>query len=309
MAGLRQLIKNILGVFGLEIRRSRPRISASEASAGSHTTQGNYKVASFGWARANQLFDFINRQLYTRWDIDAENYDVPLDLVEKHQWSLKGFGYSLVIDTVQKLHSNGKQKLRILDVGGSGSGLPRALSEQFADECWLIDDFGIESNDQQTLDWYEPNFRQTLASKNPMVHYVFGRLGGARLPELENGSFDLIYSVSTLEHIPMKMVKAVFDHMLELLAAGGVMVHTIDLGSAKFVGWQKFLMSYFRTRGVSPTIFAINNLNELGSDDPPLLESTEIVYTFWDTHPKKYYQEGTLVLEIHRCDTSCATSQ
>jgi ubiquinone/menaquinone biosynthesis C-methylase UbiE len=301
MKKIRIYIKRMFKLLGFEIKQYHPVVLFDPKLDNEfNDSQGNIKVTSFDWARVNQLFDFNSRQIYNFHSLDAENYDVEPELVEKFRWGLKGYGYSVVVDLVRKLHLNMGKKLKILDVGGGGSALPRVLSQEFGDECWLIDDFGVESKDLITQGWYKEISRETLPLKNPTVHYVFGRLGGSKIKELEPSSFDLIYSISTLEHIPMTSMTAVFNHMLELLKPNGIMLHTIDLSPREFPGWRKFLSDYFKTRGIPPAIFQIKNLNELDEIDPPLLESPEIVYTFWDGQPKKYYPQSALVIELHR---------
>jgi len=298
-------IKRLFSMVGFEIRRVPPVFRLDTIGA-YDTSRGMAEVTSFAWARTNQLLDYVERQVYTRWDLDAKNYNAPTDLQKMCKWGLKGFGYSLVVETVRKLHSYRKETLHVLDVGGGGSGLSRAICEEFSDRCWLVDDFGIESSDEITSSWYKKGVRESLVLNNPMVHYVFGRLGAGRIPELSENSFDLIYSVSTLEHIPMKAMAAVFDHMFDLLGPDGYMVHTIDSTKRRFPEWQIFLANYFKEYGVEPAVFAIGNLDEISDDDPPLLESVEVEYV--QERRRKYSPEGTLVLAIHRSDGSAASS-
>jgi hypothetical protein len=52
----------------------------------------------------------------------------------------------------------------------------------------------------------------------------------------------------------------------------------------------------------------IKNLNEVGDDDPPLLESAENIFSFWNMQPKRYYRQGTLVLEAQRIGSNSASS-
>ena len=298
-------IKRLFSMAGYEIRRISP-VFHPDTSGAYVTSRGTVEVTSFAWARTNQLLDYIERQVYTRWDLDAKNYNVPTTLLEKSKWGLKGFGYSLVVETVKKLHSDGKDTLRVLDVGGGGSGLPIVICEEFSDHCWLVDDFGIESSDKATASWYAKGLRESLAAKNPMIHYVFGRLGGGRIPELSGNSFDLIYSVSTLEHIPMVEMASVFDHMFDVLGPNGYMVHAIDITKLQLSEWQIFLANYFKEYGVEPAVFAIRNLDEISDEDPPLLESVEVEYLL--QRQRKFSRIGTLVLAIHRFHGSAASS-
>jgi 2-polyprenyl-3-methyl-5-hydroxy-6-metoxy-1,4-benzoquinol methylase len=300
MKAIKHSIQRIFNFFGFDIKRRAPSPASSRRSNNKFDlSQGNFKVTSFGWAKANQLLDFNRRQVYNFHHLDAENYGTDAELVERQKWGLKGYGYSTVMELVQKMHLQAGDPLKILDVGGGGSALPRVLSEQFGVEAWLIDDFGIESNEEKTQSWYDPNFRETLPEKNPTVHYVFGRLGGTEKYGLEQGSFDLIYSVSTLEHIPITVMGVVFDHMLELLKPNGAMIHMIDLAPRRFPQWKTFLTDYFKTRGVAPETFEIKNFNELNEVDPVLLEPPEIVALFWGNQTQKYFPCSTLVIEIH----------
>lgn len=300
MRSIRGIVKRVFNIVGLDVRRYRPRVPFLPEAVGEHNaSQGTVDIASFAWASANDALDYINRQLYTRWDFDAENYNAPIGLQQSHKWGLKGFGYSLVVDTVRKFHSDGKRRLNILDVGGGGSGVCRFLCDEFSDACWLVDDFGIESGDTWTAGWYEPDWRESLLAKNPKVTYVFGRLGEVGLPELREGTFDLIFSVSTLEHIPLSVRGSVFDHMLALLAPNGWMVHTIDMTADMFPEWQTFLADYFEAYGVAPAVFATRNLDELDEDSAPLLESLEVRYTL-NGHQHEYHRQGTVVLGVHR---------
>jgi hypothetical protein len=316
--GAKKTIKRLFSEIGLEIRRvprgfeirrAAPRFRP-DGAGGNHSSRGSVAVTSFTWATTNQFFDYLQRKLYTRWDLDAQNYNSQIDDVGMHKWGLKGFGYSLIIETVRKLHSDRKDSLNVLDVGGGGSGLPRVICEEFSDRCWLVDDFGVESGDKIFGRCYEKGLRETLATKNPMVQYVFKRLGDGRIPELPQTSFDLIYSVSTLEHIPMEVMGGVFDHMFDLLGPRGCMVHTIDITRVEFLGWQNFLARYFKEYGVDPAVFAIENLDGTTFEDPyensPLLENVAVEYLL-ESRPK-YVPEGTLVLAIRRSDGNAASA-
>lgn len=294
---IRGTVKRLFKMAGFDVRRIPP-VFRPEATGECDASRGTVAVTSFRWAKANESFGYIERDVYTRWELDAENYGIPKDLPEKHKWGLKGFGYSLVMDTVRQLHANGLATMNVLDVGGGGSALCKVLSEEFSDRCSLVDDFGIESGDADTASWYEPHVRESLPAKNPTVHYVVGRLGGGRVPGLDEGSFDFIFSVSTLEHVPMKSMSSVFDHMLDLLSPSGFMVHTIDTRNPRLGEWQIFLANYFRHYGVDPAVFEIETLNEPDEENPPLLESAEVQYILHNT--RRGCREGTLVLEVRR---------
>lgn len=228
MPTTRRRVQHTLKRLGLDVRRYRPGFDPPRFGNPS-PRRGRVTVLSFRWATTNELFEFLTRRLYDRWDLDADNYGVSVTEVEKHRWGLKGYGYCLIVDRLEKLHAAERRQLRVLDVGGGGSGLSRFLSDRFGDECWVVDDYGIESGDIATQGWYGPGARDRFAEKNPNVRYVFGRIGDERNLDVKPASFDLIFSISTLEHIPSESWGPLFDHMFKLLnPTGGRMVHVID---------------------------------------------------------------------------------
>ena len=45
---------------------------------------------------------------------------------------------------------------------------------------------------------------------------------------LDGGSYDCVYSISVLEHIPREKIKEIFYGIRKMLKAGGVSIHCID---------------------------------------------------------------------------------
>jgi 2-polyprenyl-3-methyl-5-hydroxy-6-metoxy-1,4-benzoquinol methylase len=295
-------IQRLFNKVGLDIRRYQPT-NFDPGRYSTPTASGErVEIRRFGWGTGAELLDYLTRKVYSRWDYDAANYDCPLELVEAHQWGLKGLGYCRVVEAARALHREGAPALRVLDVGGGGSALTRVLHETIGAQCWLIDDFGVASGDADTMSWYTPGFGDVLAAKNPMVSYDSGRLGSNSVPQLANQTFDLIYSVSTLEHVPLQDLPGVFDHMFRLLAPDGAMVHTIDLNPNAFPAWQNFLAEYFVRHGVDPRVFAIRNCDEPTDRQPVLIESPEIQFALQGQ--QCYIHQATLMLEIRRTSSA-----
>jgi SAM-dependent methyltransferase len=56
---------------------------------------------------------------------------------------------------------------------------------------------------------------------------VFATIGDSR-EVLQDGSFDLVFSISVVEHVPTQKLDAFFADLARILRAGGRMVHCID---------------------------------------------------------------------------------
>ena len=138
------------------------------------------------------------------------------------QFNLKGFAYPWLVSS--RKWSKGD---RVLDVGAGYSELPVHLAEAFGCESWVVDDFGVASGEPFWKRGREP---QEHIRARPQVNYVLERLGDPARSSLPPDSFDCIYSLSTLEHVPRTSIVAVWQHMERLLRPGGEMLHAVDLG-------------------------------------------------------------------------------
>lgn len=168
-----------------------------------------------------------------------------------------------------------------------------------------------------------------LKQRSKEVRYVFERLGDIKNSSLEKDCFDIIYSVSVLEHIPHQLMPNVFDHMIYLLKPGGCLLHCVDIPiystsfSSEFnidllkrqiltmeeaanlrssTSWKNFFIEYFKDKLEidSKILFP----NELASavDSDIVLETPEVVYLFYPPNrkAKQYRRLGTLCFKIQK---------
>jgi SAM-dependent methyltransferase len=164
--------------------------------------------------------------------------------------------------------------------------------------------------------WGDP---RQLPAKFPRTRYVFQRLG-TFTEELPGHSFDRIFSVSTLEHIPNTDRPAVLADMHRLLSHGGMELHTIDIPVqtpkrllAKWIAaklpplriLQRRLdndmrrwFTLFRASGVNIQA-RVPSLLEL-LDRSTLVDSPDVVYRFYPPNdaPKPYVPAASLLLVI-----------
>ncbi len=136
-------------------------------------------------------------------------------------FNLKGFEYPWL------LSSRSWQKgERVLDVGAAYSLLPIHIQQTYGCETWIVDDFGLESNEPF---WTRHGSPHEHIAKYPEVRFVLERLGNPAQSSLPLGYFDVVYSASTLEHVPCTLTPQVWKHMDLLLKPGGEILCAIDL--------------------------------------------------------------------------------
>lgn len=110
------------------------------------------------------------------------------------RFSLKRFEYAWIINS----HSFQTGE-KVLDVGASYSPLPGYIQQTYGCETWALDDFGLIADEPH---WHRHMSPDKHIKKNLEVKFVLERLGNYDESSLPNQYFDLIYSSSTLEHIP-----------------------------------------------------------------------------------------------------------
>lgn len=153
----------------------------------------------------------------------------------KANFSLKGFDYPWLL-TIRRWQAGEK----VLDVGAAYSPLPIHIQRTYGCEVWVADDFGLESGEAF---WTRSHSPHEHIAQHPEVKYVLERLGNPQKSSLPSGYFDVIYSLSALEHVPTELAPAVWRHMDSLLKPGGEMLHAIDLSFPSNGGVKKLLLA------------------------------------------------------------------
>lgn len=146
-------------------------------------------------------------------------------------FNLKGFDYPWLLAS-----RTWKPGERVLDVGAAYSSLPMHIQETYGCEMWVADDFGLKSDDPF---WQRGQSPHEHINSHPNIKFVLERLGDPQSSSLPAGTFDVVYSLSVLEHVPTGMIRQVWKHMDALLKPGGEMIHAIDFPFPSNQGWQK----------------------------------------------------------------------
>lgn len=137
------------------------------------------------------------------------------------QWGIKAHNRPWIVDK-----GKFKKGMKVIEVGGAYSTLPKYLATKFGVEAWVGDDFG-KSNHEKKL-WTRWGDPMKLPVKNKPVKYIYEPFG-TYSKSYPSNYFDLIFSVSTLEHIPKDLHVDVFKDMNRCLKNNGTQLHTIDI--------------------------------------------------------------------------------
>jgi ubiquinone/menaquinone biosynthesis C-methylase UbiE len=268
-----------------------------------------FKLELFQTGTISDVYKFMEEGLFTEWDRVADNLSLSNDEARGLAWGIKGHNYPWILANVDFVKGG-----KVLDVGGAYSLLPVIINERCGTEVWVVDDFGVESEE---LIWSRWGDRERQKARYPNVNYVFERLGNVSATSLEKEYFDVIYSVSALEHIPSSQMKSVFDHMLYILKPDGLLVHCVDVSlcssveeavdaissrSLRYVsGWLEFLKEYFGEANILIDD-KIREFDEIESSLNPdvVTDSPEIVFKYY--HPnqqaKPFKKTGTFTFMI-----------
>ena len=147
---------------------------------------------------------------------------------DDYGWGLKEHGYLLCVD-----HIKNNPCKTLLELG---AGLKLYAEQHFGEshEYWMVDD--MDKVPYFTKEQGEASF---AARKN--TRYVKG-LVGQYLEELKTDYFDLTFSVSVLEHVPLADIKDVCKDLFRVTRPGGFTVHTIDVfPSYSAILWEAYL--------------------------------------------------------------------
>jgi SAM-dependent methyltransferase len=132
-----------------------------------------------------------------------------------YQWS-RQWEYPYALDQISNyLNANGEKNISILDAGSGATFFPFFINERYP-----ISQIICIDNDPLITDIFN-NLNQNLAKK-----VAFQNSDLNKLP-LENGSIDLIYCISVLEHT--ENYSEIISEFLRVLKPNGKLIITIDI--------------------------------------------------------------------------------
>ena len=199
---------------------ARTKLTDSAVQSMLHLGDDLFSTESmFRYATCNDLINLMAKYpQYCRVDRDSD---------KSHAYGLKAVGTLFCVDKIVRF-----KPTRILE---AGAGWNTHFDKHFgADlEYWMIDDASSIGGNKESQEKFE------LAIRNRQkTHFVRGFLGSF-LPELPEACFDLVFSISTIEHVPSEQKRNFYKDMFRVLKPGGIIAHSIDIAD-EFLGRAEF---------------------------------------------------------------------
>ncbi len=168
------------------------------------------------------------------------------------------FVYSFIKQNIQK-------GSKLLDVGGGDSRILNHFKKDY--ECWNIDKLEGVGNGPTDID-------------TSGIRLVYDYMGNFN-EELPDNYFDLVFSISTLEHVPQDDVKSyenIKNDINRVLKPGGYSLHCIDVVWLNDWVWSNSIMPYLYEH------------EKILNDFVPLLKAIEDPEIF--VMSEKYYEKN-----------------
>lgn len=148
-------------------------------------------------------------------------------------WSLKEYGTLFIYDLIR---STGAK--RVLELGCGYDTFFASHMPAIGVEYWCID----KSNNYLGVGKDETRFLSVVEERRRLgATYIDGLLGDGT-PGLPENSFDIVFSISVLEHIDDRTMPSVVTEIKRTLRPGGRSAHTIDIypRSDRAAKWHYF---------------------------------------------------------------------
>ena len=131
-------------------------------------------------------------------------------------------------------------KGRLLEIG-AGEPIVADLLQQLGHEVWIVDPYDGSGNGPTQYEQYRARY--------PDLKFVRAVFGDG-LKELKDNSFDCIFSISVLEHVPCPALRSVFRGLRRYLNSDGSSIHAIDHvhrgnGAADHLANLRYMMDGF----------------------------------------------------------------
>lgn len=151
------------------------------------------------------MFDFIRKDAL----FAALDRETPRQLNAPAPFHLKTIQDCIVFDRLREARG-----LDIAEIGGGDSRLLRALAA--SNRCVNIEPFDGQGGGP----------RKEIAIRGVTNIRV---LLGEHSPALADAAFDIVFSISVIEHIPYRNLSAFFEDGMRILRPGGLWLHAVDV--------------------------------------------------------------------------------
>lgn len=136
-------------------------------------------------------------------------------------WCLKDYGALFAYDTITT-----RKARRVLEVGCGYDTFFAELMAKLQIEYWYID----RSNDYLGIHGDLARFKEAAAKRASMgATFVDGLLGDPSASTLPADFFDVVFSISVVEHMDDAQMPAITKQVFQCLSPGGCSAHSIDI--------------------------------------------------------------------------------
>ncbi|WP_091916934.1 methyltransferase domain-containing protein [Mesorhizobium sp. YR577] len=187
------------------------------------------------------------------------------------EWSLKEYGSLLIYDFIKK-----NKVKRVLEFGPGFNLFFSEQLQEFGVDYWAIDDsistLGIGPNASRA--------NEVIAKRRANGHQHVHGLLGDKANGLPVGYFDLVFSISVVEHIDDAVMPAVVADAKRVLNASGVMLNTVDT----YYGSKKHLQWHGSVRGAGMTVPLPHRLEwSFSGHHTTFLERQDVRYVIYNS--------------------------
>ena len=135
--------------------------------------------------------------------------------------SLKPLGHATVCRHIESSLANCSEPLNVLEIGHGGFS---PTFEVFKNHD-KVNLYGIDEYNENSA--VSSAALATLRKKYENVTFHSGYIGAKSPPEMIE-DFDIVYSVSVIEHIPVEDLKIFHAELKRILKPGGIQIHSYD---------------------------------------------------------------------------------
>jgi SAM-dependent methyltransferase len=207
---------------------------------------------------------------------------------EGQSWGLKQMGNLFCVNKIKQTKA-----IQILELG---AGFNLFFDRRFGKDCeyWMADKSGF----------YEDDIFEVARKRRTNTNYIDTFLGEFS-KDLPDNYFDLVFSVSVLEHVPLEDIDKVCDDMARIVRPGGFIAHSIDVtpGSTSKYGEKYYQCLKSSGFNLGPN-HDIQWKVDTASKGQILLEPLSLVYTFhhgykedlWEFPRDVNFYSGTILV-------------
>lgn len=151
------------------------------------------------------MLRFVNKEEYWR----VENSGILIQIPKIQLWHLKSIQDAMAFEYLHQC--KGK---KIAEIGGGNSRISPVMAKH--NECYNVDKFEGVGNGPK---------KEVLFDNVTNINVMMGEFSKL----LQDNYFDIIFSISVVEHVPNDMLNSFFKDCQRILKLGGEMIHLIDV--------------------------------------------------------------------------------